>query len=156
MISLGKSNSSIMHSGMAPPQGLQLSILRSIMKVSMPALAHSSAAQAPAGPPPTIATLKGLSSFCPSWYTAFRDRSLRLETTTFPGVPRELDESLPADLAVFPMRFGVAKGARARTAPGAAAALVPAAMVVPEIVFILCVVEVVGGGRGIRLRVEPP
>merc|ERR1719443_1200595 len=60
MISLGKSNSSIMHSGMAPPQGLQLSILRSIMKVSMPALAHSSAAQAPAGPPPTIATLGGL------------------------------------------------------------------------------------------------
>ena len=48
---------------------------------------------------------------------------------------------------MFPMRFGVAKGARARTAPGAAAALVPAAMVVLEIVFILCVVmvEVVGG-----------
>ena len=54
---------------------------------------------------------------------------------------------------MFPMRLGVAKGARARTAPGAAAALVPAAMVVLEIVFILCVVmvEVVGG---IRLRVE--
>ena len=53
MISIGRSNSSIMQSGMAPPQGLQLSILRSMRKVSIPALASTSAAHAPAGPPPT-------------------------------------------------------------------------------------------------------
>ena len=50
MISSGRSNSSGAQ-GMAPPQGLQLSILRSMRKVSQPPLARVSAAQAPAGPP---------------------------------------------------------------------------------------------------------
>mmetsp|Transcript_47299 Transcript_47299/g.146460 ORF Transcript_47299/g.146460 Transcript_47299/m.146460 type:complete len:233 (+) Transcript_47299:1427-2125(+) len=52
----GRSNSSIMQSGMAPPQGLQLSSLRSMRKVSMPARARESAQEAPPGPPPTTAT----------------------------------------------------------------------------------------------------
>mmetsp|Transcript_4970 Transcript_4970/g.18631 ORF Transcript_4970/g.18631 Transcript_4970/m.18631 type:complete len:305 (+) Transcript_4970:1084-1998(+) len=56
MISSGRSNSPTMHRGMAPPQGLQLSILRSMRKVSQPPLARVSAAQAPAGPPPMTAT----------------------------------------------------------------------------------------------------
>jgi len=45
-----------MHSGMAPPQGLQLSIFRSISTVSTPPFARASAAAPPAGPPPTTAT----------------------------------------------------------------------------------------------------
>ena len=45
------------HNGIAPPQGLQLSIFRSMRKVSIPSLANWSAALAPAGPPPTTATL---------------------------------------------------------------------------------------------------
>ena len=56
MISSGRSNSPTMHRGMAPPQGLQLSILRSMRNVSQPPLASVSAAHAPAGPPPTTAT----------------------------------------------------------------------------------------------------
>jgi hypothetical protein len=47
-----------MHKGMAPPQGLALSNLRSNMTVSMFfSWAKISAAHAPAGPPPTTATL---------------------------------------------------------------------------------------------------
>ena len=47
-----------MQRGMAPPQGLQLSILRSIIIVlSDLSWAKISAAQAPAGPPPTTATV---------------------------------------------------------------------------------------------------
>ena len=52
------SNSPIMHRGMAPPQGLALSILRSKRTVStFFSLAKISAAHAPEGPPPTTATL---------------------------------------------------------------------------------------------------
>merc|ERR1719230_664871 len=61
MISSGRSNSPTMHSGMAPPQGLQLSSLRSIIYVSIPAFASVSAAHAPEGPPPTTATFSRLS-----------------------------------------------------------------------------------------------
>ena len=54
----GRSNSPTMQSGIAPPHGLALSILRSNMTVSIPfSWAKISAAQAPAGPPPTTATL---------------------------------------------------------------------------------------------------
>mmetsp|Transcript_13886 Transcript_13886/g.35440 ORF Transcript_13886/g.35440 Transcript_13886/m.35440 type:complete len:202 (+) Transcript_13886:974-1579(+) len=56
MMLAGRSNSSTMQSGIAPPQGLQLSIFRSISVTSMPACASVSAAHAPAGPPPTTAT----------------------------------------------------------------------------------------------------
>ena len=56
MISSGKSNSPTIHRGIAPPHGLQLSILRSTRKVSQPPLAKVSAAHAPAGPPPMTAT----------------------------------------------------------------------------------------------------
>ena len=57
-LSSGMSNSPIMQRGMAPPQGLALSILRSKRTVSIPfSWAKISAAQAPAGPPPTTATL---------------------------------------------------------------------------------------------------
>jgi hypothetical protein len=42
--------------GMAPPQGLALSSFRSKIQVSIPALASTSAAQEPLGPPPTTAT----------------------------------------------------------------------------------------------------
>jgi len=56
MIDSGRSNSATMHRGMAPPQGLALSSLRSKIQVSMPALASTSAAQDPLGPPPTTAT----------------------------------------------------------------------------------------------------
>mmetsp|Transcript_24514 Transcript_24514/g.77483 ORF Transcript_24514/g.77483 Transcript_24514/m.77483 type:complete len:221 (+) Transcript_24514:1072-1734(+) len=66
MISSGRSNSPTMQRGMAPPQGLQLSSLRSIMMVSMPAWARVSAAHAPEGPPPMTATLRGRSSFLPA------------------------------------------------------------------------------------------
>ena len=66
MISMGRSNSSTMQRGMAPPQGLQLSILRSIRYVSTPPLASVSAAQAPDGPPPITATRSGRSSTVPS------------------------------------------------------------------------------------------
>eukprot|EP00444_Apocalathium_aciculiferum_P010351 CAMPEP_0183386718 /NCGR_PEP_ID=MMETSP0370-20130417/2632_1 /TAXON_ID=268820 /ORGANISM="Peridinium aciculiferum, Strain PAER-2" /LENGTH=50 /DNA_ID=CAMNT_0025565123 /DNA_START=28 /DNA_END=176 /DNA_ORIENTATION=+ len=50
-MSMGKSNSASMQRGMAPPHGLQLSSLRSMRYVSMPALASVSAQDAPAGPP---------------------------------------------------------------------------------------------------------
>lgn len=54
----GRSNSPTMQRGMAPPHGLALSSLRSKRTVSMPfSCAKISAAQAPAGPPPTTATL---------------------------------------------------------------------------------------------------
>lgn len=56
MMSNGKSNSPTIQSGMAPPQGLQLSSFLSIRNVSMPPLANVSAAEPPAGPPPTMAT----------------------------------------------------------------------------------------------------
>ncbi|KAI3766845.1 hypothetical protein L2E82_16920 [Cichorium intybus] len=56
IISNGKSNSLTMQSGVDPPQGLALSILRSMRKVSIPPLARVSAAAPPAGPPPTTAT----------------------------------------------------------------------------------------------------
>lgn len=47
-----------MHTGIAPPHGLQLSILRSNIIVSILGFcAKISAAHAPDGPPPTIATL---------------------------------------------------------------------------------------------------
>mmetsp|Transcript_26302 Transcript_26302/g.36661 ORF Transcript_26302/g.36661 Transcript_26302/m.36661 type:complete len:205 (-) Transcript_26302:154-768(-) len=53
MISSGRSNSSTMQRGIAPPQGLTLSILRSKMKVSSSlSFANTSAAAAPDGPPP--------------------------------------------------------------------------------------------------------
>lgn len=55
-MSSGRSNSPTMHSGIAPPHGLQLSILRSIRNVSIPPLASVSAAAPPAGPPPITAT----------------------------------------------------------------------------------------------------
>lgn len=58
MIEEGKLNSSTMHTGMAPPQGLALSIFLSNSTHSMLGfLARASAAQAPDGPPPTTATL---------------------------------------------------------------------------------------------------
>ena len=41
-----------MHRGIAPPHGLALSILRSMMYVSMFVWAQIPAAQAPDGPPP--------------------------------------------------------------------------------------------------------
>jgi hypothetical protein len=47
-----------MHMGIAPPQGLALSNLRSNKKVSIPAFANVSAAEEPAGPDPTTATLR--------------------------------------------------------------------------------------------------
>ena len=51
-------NSSTMHTGIAPPHGLQLSILRSNNTVSIFGFcANISAAHAPDGPPPTTATL---------------------------------------------------------------------------------------------------
>lgn len=54
----GKSNSPTMQRGMAPPHGLALSSFRSNKTVSIPfSCAKISAAQAPAGPPPTTATL---------------------------------------------------------------------------------------------------
>eukprot|EP00457_Paulinella_chromatophora_P004256 gb/GEZN01004267.1/.p3 GENE.gb/GEZN01004267.1/~~gb/GEZN01004267.1/.p3 ORF type:complete len:131 (+),score=2.59 gb/GEZN01004267.1/:863-1255(+) len=56
MIDSGKSNSSTMQRGIAPPQGLALSSLRSNNQVWIPALARTSAAQEPLGPPPTTAT----------------------------------------------------------------------------------------------------
>lgn len=49
-------NSSSMHNGIAPPQGLAVEGLRSKRKVSMPPAASASAAEEPAGPPPTTAT----------------------------------------------------------------------------------------------------
>jgi hypothetical protein len=59
----GKSNSPIIQSGMAPPQGLALSILRSKKTVSIFfSCAKISAAQAPEGPPPTTATLYFISN----------------------------------------------------------------------------------------------
>uniref|UniRef100_A0A7C9EF49 Uncharacterized protein n=1 Tax=Opuntia streptacantha TaxID=393608 RepID=A0A7C9EF49_OPUST len=51
----GMSNSSSMHSGMAPPQGLAPEGLRSKRKVSTPPEARASAAEDPAGPPPMTA-----------------------------------------------------------------------------------------------------
>ncbi|KVI06432.1 hypothetical protein Ccrd_015246 [Cynara cardunculus var. scolymus] len=45
-----------MQSGMAPPQGLALSNLRSIKNVSIPPSARVRAAAPPAGPPPMTAT----------------------------------------------------------------------------------------------------
>merc|ERR1719440_1570986 len=63
MMVSGRANSSTMQSGMAPPHGLQLSILRSKRVVStLGALAKISAAHAPEGPPPMTATLIGRSS----------------------------------------------------------------------------------------------
>ena len=56
MIDSGRSNSATMQRGMAPPQGFALSSLRSKIQVSMPALASTSAAHEPLGPPPTTAT----------------------------------------------------------------------------------------------------
>jgi hypothetical protein len=54
----GRSNSPTMQRGIAPPHGLALSSLRSIIKVSTPfSCAKISAAHAPDGPPPTTATL---------------------------------------------------------------------------------------------------
>lgn len=55
-MSSGRSNSPTMQRGMAPPHGLQLSILRSMRKVSTPPFARVSAAAPPAGPPPMTAT----------------------------------------------------------------------------------------------------
>lgn len=50
------SNSSSMHSGMAPPQGFAVvGELRSKRNVSMPPEAKASAAEDPAGPPPITA-----------------------------------------------------------------------------------------------------
>ena len=58
MICDGKPNSSIMHTGIAPPHGLALSNLRSNKVHSMFGfLAIASAAHEPDGPPPTTATL---------------------------------------------------------------------------------------------------
>lgn len=57
-----------MQSGMAPPHGLALSILRSNMTVSIPfSWAKISAAQDPAGPPPTTATLYFISNEEVDW-----------------------------------------------------------------------------------------
>merc|ERR1719498_1732188 len=57
IMSSGSWNSSTMHKGIAPPHGLQLSILRSMMIVSMlGSSANISAADAPEGPPPITAT----------------------------------------------------------------------------------------------------
>ncbi|KAJ9178470.1 hypothetical protein P3X46_010349 [Hevea brasiliensis] len=41
---------------MAPPQGLAVEVLRSKRKVSIPPEVRASAAEEPAGPPPTTAT----------------------------------------------------------------------------------------------------
>ena len=58
MIDDGRLNSSTMHTGMAPPHGLALSIFLSNRTHSMFGfLARASAAQAPEGPPPTTATV---------------------------------------------------------------------------------------------------
>jgi hypothetical protein len=54
-----------MQRGIAPPQGFTLSNLRSIKNVSIPAFASTSAAQAPAGPPPTTAT-RSAKAFSPN------------------------------------------------------------------------------------------
>ena len=57
MICVGRLNSSIMQTGIAPPHGLALSILRSNNVHSILGLAaNASAAQAPEGPPPITAT----------------------------------------------------------------------------------------------------
>mmetsp|Transcript_101971 Transcript_101971/g.266150 ORF Transcript_101971/g.266150 Transcript_101971/m.266150 type:complete len:227 (-) Transcript_101971:65-745(-) len=76
-MSMGKSNSSSMQRGMAPPHGLQLSSLRSMRYVSMPALASVSAQLAPAGPPPTTATrnLRPSGSVAPAQTTMQAPRS---------------------------------------------------------------------------------
>ena len=59
----GKPNSPIIQSGMAPPHGFALSILRSKKTVSIFfSCAKISAAQAPDGPPPTTATLYFISN----------------------------------------------------------------------------------------------
>lgn len=94
-----------MQTGMAPPQGLQLSSLRSIRKVSTPPLARVSAAQAPDGPPeaeqgsigtvrdhlcsgllerqlhspPMTATRRGRSRASPSRMTCAKKQSIRRE-----------------------------------------------------------------------------
>lgn len=58
MISEGKLNSSTIHTGIAPPQGLALSnFLSNIMHSIDGFCASISAAHEPAGPPPTTATL---------------------------------------------------------------------------------------------------
>lgn len=51
----GMQNSSNMHNGIAPPQGLAVLGLRSKRKVSTPPAARASAADEPAGPPPITA-----------------------------------------------------------------------------------------------------
>ena len=57
MISVGRPNSSTMHTGMAPPQGLALSIFLSNSVHSMLGFcAKISAAHDPEGPPPITAT----------------------------------------------------------------------------------------------------
>ena len=57
MIDSGRSNSSTMHNGIAPPQGFALSNFLSKSQVLIPALASIYAAHEPLGPPPITATL---------------------------------------------------------------------------------------------------
>ena len=57
IIDSGKSNSSTMQRGIAPPHGFALSNFLSNSQVFIPALASISAAHEPLGPPPITATL---------------------------------------------------------------------------------------------------
>ena len=89
MISDGRSNSSTMHRGIAPPHGLALSILRSMMYVSMfGSWAQISAAQAPDGPPPMTATRYFISTSAGAARGAARGSGFVLATSAAAGAAR--------------------------------------------------------------------
>ena len=98
MISDGRSNSSTMHRGMAPPQGLALSNLRSMMYVSMfGSLAQTSAAHAPLGPPPITATRYFISTFAAAVRGAASGSEFLCATRAAAGAARRASFTMVAE-----------------------------------------------------------